>query len=80
MLKPKPSNYKDQHAVTVPKHDVIVRYVPYNLAPRLAQFLRREVNKAFAEVRERKQRSRLRTIDSMCYRLNGPKIYIDKMK
>ena len=32
------------------KDDVIVEHVPYNLTPRLAQFLRRELNKAFAEV------------------------------
>ena len=52
LLKPEPSNYKDKHAVAVLKDDVIVGYVPYNLAPRLSQFLKREVNKAFAEVME----------------------------
>ena len=55
ILKPEPSNYKDKHAVAVLKDDVIVGYVPYNLAPRLSQFLRREVNKAFAEVTEEKE-------------------------
>ena len=55
ILKPEPSNYKHKHAVAVLKDDVIVGHVLYNLAPRLSQFLRREVNKAFAEVTEEKE-------------------------
>ena len=42
ILKPEPSKYKDKHAVAVVKDDVIVGYVPYNLAPHVPQFLRRE--------------------------------------
>ena len=38
------------NAATVLKDDVIVGHVPYDLAPRLSQCLRREVNNAFAEV------------------------------
>ena len=67
ILKPEPSNYKDKHAVAVLKDDVIVGHVLYNIAPCLPQFLRREVSKAFAEVRKRnKMRSRLRTRNSLC--------------
>ena len=54
ILKPKLSYYRDKHVVAVLKDDVIVGHVPYNLAPRLSQFLRREVNKAFTEVTEEK--------------------------
>ena len=55
LLKPEPGNYKDKRAVAVLKGDVIVGHVLYNLAPRLSQFLRREVNKAFAEVMEQER-------------------------
>ena len=50
ILKREPNNDKDKHAVAVLNDDVIVGHVPYNLAPRFSQYLRREVNKAFAEV------------------------------
>ena len=39
--------------------------IPYNIAPRFSQFLRRDVNKAFAEVTGEKV-SRVWTGDSMC--------------
>ena len=32
------------------KDDIVVVHVPYNMAPSLSQFLRRDINKAFAEV------------------------------
>ncbi len=50
LVKPEPSNVKDNKAVAVLKDDLVVGHVPYNLASRLFQFLRRDVNKAFAEV------------------------------
>ncbi len=50
MVKPEPTNAKDNKAVAVLKDDLVVGHVPYNLASRLFQFLRRDVNKAFAEV------------------------------
>ena len=53
ILKPEPSNYKDKHAVAVLKDDVIVGHVLYNLAPRLSQFLRREVNKHLLRLQKR---------------------------
>ena len=81
-MKPEPSKYKDKHAVAVLKDDVIVGHVPYNLAPRLSKFLRREVNKAFAEVTEEKEnRVAGYGLEISCvYRLYGPKVHIDKMK
>ena len=50
LVKREPTNSEDSNAVGVFQEDVIVGHVPYNLAPSLSQFLRRDVNKAFAEV------------------------------
>ncbi len=36
------------------QYDLVVGHIPYNLASRLFQSLRRDVNKAFSEVTERK--------------------------
>ncbi len=61
LVKPEPTNTKDNKAVAVLKDDLVVGHVPYNLASRLFQFLRRD---AFAEVTSRsesKYRSRLWT-------------------
>ena len=57
-------------------------YRPYNLAPRFSQYLRREVNKAFAEVTgEKVNKGSGYGLEIPCvYRLHGPKVYIDKMK
>ena len=81
-MKPEPSNYKDKHAVSVLKDDVIVGYVRYNLASCLSQFLRREVNTAFAEVTgDKENRGAGYGLEIPCvYRLYGPKVYIDKMR
>ena len=79
ILKPEPSNYKDKHAVAVRKDNVIVGHVPYNLAPHLPRFLRREVNIAFAEVTGvKEQQGAGYGLEIQCvYRLYGPKVYID---
>ncbi len=42
-VKPEPTNAKDNKAVAVPKDNLVVGHVPYNLASRLFQFLRRDV-------------------------------------
>ncbi len=51
LAKPEPSNVRDKSAVAVFKDGSIVGHVPINMAPILYQFLRREVNKAFVEVK-----------------------------
>ncbi len=52
LAKPEPSNVRDKSAVAaVFKDGSIVRHVPINVAPILYQFLRREVNKTFVEVK-----------------------------
>ena len=38
------------HAVAVLNEDMIVGHIPYNLATVVERFMRREVNKGFAEV------------------------------
>ena len=50
LLKCEPDNIEDSPAVVVLNEDVIVGHVPYNLAPVVEMFLRREVNTGFAEV------------------------------
>ena len=50
LLKREPTNSKDKHAVAVYKDDVTVGHVPYNISASLSAFLRRDLNKAFAEV------------------------------
>ncbi len=48
------SNVRDKSAVAVFKDGSIVGHVPINMAPILYQFLRREVNKTFVEVKREK--------------------------
>ena len=82
LVKREPSNVKDRHAVASFKEDAVVGHVPYNIAPRFSQFLRRDVNKAFAEVTgEKVNREAGYGLEIPCvYRLYGPKVYIDRMK
>ena len=43
-------NSRDVHAVAVLREGQVVDHIPYNLAPTVELFLRREVNKGFVEV------------------------------
>ena len=49
-LRREPNNVVDSLAVAVTKGSEIVGQVPYNLAPLVSKFLKRDVNKAVAEV------------------------------
>ena len=82
LLKRQPDNSEDSHAVAVPNEEVIVGHIPYDLAPIVERFLRREVNKGFAEVTSSKvNRGAGYGSEIPCvYRLDGPKVYCDKMK
>ena len=40
VLRIEPTNMVDKHAVAVVKDGVVVGHIPYNLAPRVGQFLR----------------------------------------
>ena len=50
LLRREPTNTSDANAVAIYLEGTIVGHVPYNLAGSMSHFLRREVNKAFAEV------------------------------
>lgn len=80
-LKRDPTNSHDVHAVAVYLEDQVVGHVPYNLAPKVSAFLRRDVNKGFAEVTGvRVNRGAGYGLEVPCtYRLYGPKAYVDKM-
>ena len=45
-----PDNSRDVHAVAALRERQVVGHIPYNLAPTVELFLRREVNKGFVEV------------------------------
>ena len=82
LLRRDPANPIDKHAVAIFKDGAVVGHVPYNIAPRLSHFLRRDMNKAVAEVRGKMvNRGAGYGLEVPCvYRLYGPKAYIDKMK
>ena len=50
ILRREPTNISDRNAVAVFKEDQVVGHVPFNLAPSISLFLKRNINKAFAKV------------------------------
>ena len=60
----------------------MVGHVPFNLAPSISNFLKRDINKVFAKViGEKINRGAGYGLEIPCeYHLYGPKPYIDKMK
>ena len=82
LVKREPTNSHDVNAVAVYKEAVIVGHVPYNLAPSFSHFLKRDMNKAFAEVTGSKvNRGAGYGLEIPCkYKIYGPKPYIEKMK
>ena len=82
LAKPEPSNVRDKSAVAVFKDGSIVGHVPINMAPILYQFLRREVNKAFVEVKgEKVNRGGGYGLEIPCvYRLYSRPWYIQRLK
>ena len=79
LAKMEPSNIKDRKAVAVIKDG---ETVALNLASKLFQFLRRDINEAFVEVTGAKvNRGAGYGLEIPCiYRLYGPSIYINRMK
>ena len=71
--KREPTNVQDRHAVAVFKDDATVGHIPYNIAPRFSHFLRRDVNKTFAEVTGEKINR------GAGYGLEFPSVYTDSM-
>ena len=82
LLAREPTNATDKLAVAVIKSGDVVGHVPYNLAPTLSQFLRRDFNKAVATVTgDRVNRRAGYGLEVPCiYRLYGPKAYLDKVR
>ena len=82
ILKREPTNKRDCNAVAVEKEGVIVGHVPFNLAPFMSVFLRRDVNSGFAKVvGNRVNRGAGYGLEIPCeYSLYGPKAYIQKLK
>ena len=82
ILKREPTNDRDSNAVAVKKEEVIVGHVPFNLAPSISAFLRRDTNSGFAKVvGDKVNRGAGYGLEIPCeYSLYGPKPYIDKLK
>ena len=74
-IKREPDKSHDPHAVVVYYENRVVGHVPYNLAPTLSAFLRREVNKGFAIVAgDKVNRGTGYGLEIPCtYRLSGGK-------
>ena len=82
LLKREPTNVADRNAVAVFKEDQVVGHVPFNLAPSISLFLKRDINKAFAKVvGEKVNRGAGYGLEIPCVdHLYGRKPYVDKMK
>ena len=82
LLKREPDNSEDSHAVAVRDEEVVVGHIPYNLAPIVERFLRREANKGFAEVTGSKvNQGAGYGLEIPCiYRLYGLNVYCKKLK
>ena len=50
ILKREPTTVADRNAVAVLREDRVVGHTPFNLAPSISLFLKRDINKAFAQV------------------------------
>ena len=76
------TNPKDKNAADVLIEETIIGHVPYNIAPSMSRFLKRDVNMAFAKVTGRKinRRSSYGLENPCIYQLYEPREYIFKMK
>ena len=82
ILKREPTNERDRNAVAVLKEEAVVGHVPFNLAPLILAFLRRDTNCGFAKVgREKVNRGAGYGLEILCvYALYGPEPYIHKLE
>ena len=82
ILKREPSSERDRNAVAVLKEEALVGHVPFNLAPLISAFLRRDTNSGFAKVvGEKVNRGAGYGLEIPCvYTLHGPKPHIEKLK
>ena len=57
----------------------VVGHIPYNLAPKVSAFLKRDV-KGFAEITGMNRGAGYGLEVPCVYRLYGPKVYVNKLK
>ena len=58
----------------------VVGHIPYNLAPKVSAFLKRDVDKGFAEITGMNHGAGYGLEVTCVYRLYGPKVYVNKLK
>ena len=82
LLRREPDNLKDMSAVAVVNDGEVVGHIPYNMSNIVSQFLRRDYNKAFAEVTgDKVNRGARYGLEIPCiYRLYGPEPYLKKLR
>ena len=80
-LQREPGNPEDKFAVAVIRRGNIVGHLPFNLAPVVSAFLRKDVNKGLVEVKGAKvNRGAGYGLEIPCtYRFYGSKSFIDKL-
>ena len=78
LLRREPDNPNDKSAVAVIKDGEVVGHIPYSISNTVSQSLRRDFNKAFAEVTGRYlNRGAGYGLEVPClYRFYGPEAYI----
>ena len=81
-LEHKPNNTEDRFAVAIKRTSSVVGHVPFNLAPVVSAFLRRDVNKGLVEVTGPKiNRGAGYGLEIPCtYHFYGVKSFIGKLK
>ena len=80
-MKREPTNVADRNAVAVLREGRVVGHIPFNLAPSISHFLKRDINGAFAQVGgEKVNRGAGYGHEIPCiYHLYGPKPYINEL-
>ena len=58
----------------------VVGHIPYNLVPKVSAFLKRDVNKGFAEITGMNRGAGYGLEVPCVYRLYRPKVYVNKLK
>ena len=61
-------------------NDDVVGHILYNLAPKVSAFLKRDVNKGFAEITGMNRGAGYGLEVPCVYRLYGLKVYVNKLK
>ena len=80
-LEREPNNSEDRFAITIKRTGSVVGHIPFNLAPLVSAFLRREVSKGLVEVTGKKINcGGGYGLEIPCtYHFYGAKLLIDKL-